>query len=488
MYRRILVMIAAALLFGLTLPTVGLSDEGDEPGPVEVDQTPMTGDETVSLTPSPQPMSPTGPAPPGTFTYEEWSSGETDSENGLNVVSSTAPGTSALTGIVQDESTGNPISGATATLSAEADSPPVATTTDSGGSFAFIDMPPGAYTLMVTAPGYGSFSLIHGDYLADDYSQVTVELNATTQVYDESIGSDPAALTTDLESAAPIGRHTRVPPSIRVLLMNRDSHCNPFSSTGIVRRYQWEFYVLHVLKPEVGGVLDTNITGMRAFESIVQNFGWFHLLDDKLTFDVDDSTNYQCFRTGRGWRPRGVWRNWLQDVLDERIASTTGRIQITQYGPGSFLDSSCHEDPSFPPDGNTASQRGISSLTTLAACGPITDWRGVVDYYYTHTVRNGTAPPNPQTSFTKFSGGITFTFKSLVAGHPVGWIYEIHRLRATGWKRIYIKGWSRQRREVPTSYAYGPITGCSKYRIRAINPVGNSVFSSVNNGNPICPG
>lgn len=222
------------------------TDEGDMPGPVEADQTPPMSDETVSLAPAPQPMSPLGPASPGTYATEEWESGETDTEYGLKVVTSTAPGTSALTGIVQDDATGEPIVGATVTMRCQIFRTIVTTTSDSGGAFAFIDLPVNTYTLTVTAPGYGSFSLF-GNYEADSQYQVTVALTLTAQVETESTAAETATEYSNDVDVRPRTTMPQVPYSCQeppwlvrlfVLLSRRDlsgaasTHASPFATRG----------------------------------------------------------------------------------------------------------------------------------------------------------------------------------------------------------------------------------------------------------------
>lgn len=484
-----LVVLVLAMVSALTLVPVALADEGDIPGPVESDQTAYAVDEVVINAPAPIPMSPTGPAPPGTYTTELWSEGETDTENGLYVVSSSAQGTAALTGVVQDEATGDPITSATVRLGCPGDAPEIITDTNAGGGFAFINIATGAcYTLTVSVPGYGTFQSINATYGADEQYEITVELNATAQLEDESVTTAAVSQTQAGTESAPIGAHTRVPPAIRVGKVVRNTDCT-YSYTPDplpVVNYKWDFYVLHVLRPEVGG-LGYNQAAMRGFEGMVQNYGWYHKLVGGV-FDVDWSARYQCFKPRA--RVARTWRTWLGDVLDERVADAAGRITETLYEKGSYLAANCAPDSKHPPDGGLGSQLGISSLTTLASCGPIGDWRNVIGYYYVPSVVSGHAPPNPVTSFSRPPGAVSFTFQSYAGIFHLAWGYELDKKVGAGsWTRIYRRGWSRRARAVPTSWTYTPPGGqCAKYRARAYNPVGYSVYSSFNAGTQICPG
>ena len=482
-----LIVLVLALTFAMSAVPAARADEGDIVGPVEADQSAYTVDEVVSQAANPIPMSPTGPAPPGSYTTELWSDGETNTEYGVQVVSSSATGTAALTAVVQDEATGNTISGASATLACLLDSTSLTTTTDASGGFAFIDVPAdNCYTLTVTAPGYGTFQSTHGIYAADSQYSMTIELTSSPQSYDESVATADTAQTISGPEIAPLGAHRRVPPAIRVAEVNRNPDCsfNSIPDPLPIVNFKWDFYVEHVLAPEVGGE-GYNQTAMTAFESLVQNYGWYHKLVGG-SFDVDWSQKYQCFRLhGRVERR---WRTWLwANVLTNRIADSGSRIKETMYAKGRNLYSDCSEDPNFKRGHNVASQKGITSLTTLPACGPLSDWLSVVGYYYIWPVVSGTAPSNPVTSFTAYASSIKFGFQSYSGTFHIAWGYQVDKNTGSGWTRVYLRGWSRISRQVPTTWTYST-SGCARYRARAYNPVGNSVYSSINGGNQICTG
>lgn len=198
--------------------------------------------------------------------------------------------------------------------------------------------------------------------------------------------------------------------------------------------------------------------------------------------DVDNSTSYQCFKPQYPVRREVLrsWRAWLQEVLQNRVVDSNGNIQQTQYRAGS---SQTCADPAYPANGNLLSQNMVKAMSEV--CG-YTDWKGIVEYFYTGNVVGGSAPPNPVTSFTRVGGGIQFTFQSKVGGSLVAWSYVLQRNTSSGWRTIYNRGWSKATRSVPTTFTY--LTGtCTSYRVKGVNPVGSSVYSSFNSGNSICP-
>ena len=412
---------------GLATGTITLSlDDQPETGPLASDQTAETGDDTTSSPGNPQPMSPSGLVSFGSFTSDLWTGSETGTVDGLNVVSSTDSGTFALTGVALDASTGSAIQGATVGLT-DSGSTTTSTTTDGSGSFAFINMPSGVYGLSVNGSGYGSYQVLNYNYESDTKSQVTAELDTSSQTYDESANPADSSLSTS-SAAVSYNSQTRVPPSIRVAFVNRDSQCNRTSipSNPVVRNYKWDFYVLHVLGPEVGG-LGLNELGVKAFESVVQNYAWYNAIHRFAPggADVDNSTSFQCFKPEFPVR-RDVlrnWRIWLYDVLPTRVAAPGGNLQLTQFRGGSHQV--CSGDSEFPADGNVLSQNDLVEMSQNCA---YSDWKPIVNYFYTGHVVNGQAPPNPTTSFSRPSGGVALNFVSKVGGSPVGWSYVLQRL------------------------------------------------------------
>src|SRR5205085_11610623 len=99
-----------------------------------------------------------GAAPAGSYATELWSDEDTATPNGVNVVNSSAAGSFAVTGVVVDASTGQPVSGASVILTrydyctncppacADPPCPPptiarsTLATSDAAGGFAFINM------------------------------------------------------------------------------------------------------------------------------------------------------------------------------------------------------------------------------------------------------------------------------------------------------------------------------------------------------------
>lgn len=169
-------------------------------------------------------VSPTiNPAPVGSYTTEHWPEDATGAADGIDVVHSTASNTFALTGVVIDGATGEPVPGASAMIHGIKNAPPCAepcipidpnqcdfncpfaasTTSDSKGAFAFINMPNtnGGYLhLTVNKTGYGSYTLEHVSAVElNNAHVVTVSLSGEAQMYDAGVPRDenPARLSPD---------------------------------------------------------------------------------------------------------------------------------------------------------------------------------------------------------------------------------------------------------------------------------------------------
>src|SRR5205085_7394511 len=85
--------------------TLALSDEDAVIGRLSADQSDATTSDPDLSPAAPQPVAPTGLLAPGTYTTETWGNTEVGNDRGLEVVSSTDPGTFSVTGIVKDAAT-----------------------------------------------------------------------------------------------------------------------------------------------------------------------------------------------------------------------------------------------------------------------------------------------------------------------------------------------------------------------------------------------
>lgn len=417
------------------------------------------------------------------------------SETGLTVVSSTNPGTFALTGVVIDDA-GNAVPAAVVTLRSDVTGMPVEGLTDALGAFAFINVPASTvgerFDLEVLAPGHGAYNVLNDLYDPNDTYVINVQLDQSSQTFNlATTAKGDSTLTGSSTTTTDYDANKRVPPTILVSRMTTTSDgCTKASGASVIwtRRFPWKFYVLHVMRPEIGGnsypggYFDQ--TAAKGVASAIQNYAWYHRRTTATAAngaDVDNTTSYQCFWP---WaKVRRVWRSWVNDIQDERI-SFGGETGITQYRAGSY---NCTEG-SYPADGNKLSQLGAKARDE--SCG-VNNWRNIAEYYYTGSVVGGQQPPVPQTSYSTTPDGIRFTFRSIVGDSPVGWRYVLERHRCLGggecfWGAIYNRGWSWKSRSVPTSFKYE--TGdCGRFRVKASNPVGASKYASYNNEQFICP-
>jgi hypothetical protein len=478
--------------------TVSLSSEPTPTGGLEHDQSSEAGDDTPFSPATPQAMSPTGIAPGGSYSTDLWPGDATGTSDGLYVVSSTASGTTALSGVVRDDSTGSPVAGAAVTLTYQSCAPtcsgvPTTTTTDEQGSFAFVNMPATTDDLTVGSNGYGLYSVVNDPYAADTPYETTVSLTAASQTIDMAGGAGTIADNSNFDTSLPGTAYSqrRVPPSIRVELLNtypRSAGQQFCQASGgpqnpPVVNYSFDFYILHVVEPEVGG-LNYNQIGMKAFMAIAQNFAWFHKTKQG-SYDVTNASNIsQCFQPKEKVSV-SQWNAWIQDVLDERIADSSDNLRETQYASGT-APGSC-DDPADPAhNGTQASQYGIKAHSEptepaypYASC-QMSDWRDLAVYYYPTTwhVVSGLKPMLPKTSYSVSGGQITLNFNSQIYGANVAWRFYLQRLSGGSWRTFQTVKWSHASRSIPQSYTFTPSdSSCTRYRVKAWNPAGASQAS-----------
>lgn len=162
--------------------------ETDVNGPVASDQTPPTQSDVVDTVTAPPPTPVNGQAV-GSLTTSILSPDYTDSPDYLQVYTSTGSGTAALTGVVTSSS--GVVAGASVILQApcvtSTSSPCIGSqttvTSDSNGGFALVNIPVATsgtpYTLIVSAAGYGSYTVTGDTYDPDTTYQTTVDLQGS---------------------------------------------------------------------------------------------------------------------------------------------------------------------------------------------------------------------------------------------------------------------------------------------------------------------
>jgi hypothetical protein len=481
-------------------------DQQDQAGALESDQAAATADESAAAAAAtPQATSPAGAVDPSTYTSEVWSGAEAGADSPLRVITSTAPGTFAMTGLAVDAGSSDPVAGAAVTLTSGGTT--LSTTTDADGAYAFANVPAaaGAYDLTMAAPGYGGYTQTNNAVTADQTYQMTSRLGASAQAYDETT-TELAAETQDLTAVAgSYYSRSRIPATINVKMMNvyppgsRDSHGNALNcapqpdaaqpSPVPIKAFATPFYLLHVAPEEVG-FLNLNKVGMRAFFALELNFAWFHKTQGP-PYDVTNSTDSQCFRPESAVDAR--WRGWLQTVLRHRVAAGDGSLVPTYYrGYGNRVEACA--DPAYAPGGGLANQNIIAGLSNpKSSCSThFTDWRKLARYFYSGAkLVLGQVPPHPQTGYSVAGGAITFTFKSLwsVAGTRTAWSYLLQRYDSASsrWTKLVFITENSVTGSIRQSYTYAGGSGkCQKYRVLSGSPVGWSKASNYNGGKTIC--
>jgi len=490
--------------------SVQIADDGDEMGELEADQTAAVADDSTFTPAAPQPMTPSGPAPPGSYSTETWDPDATDTTDGLNVVSSTAPGTTALTGFIEDDNNSSPVSGATVMLSytpCQGCTPiSTSTTSDGAGSYAFLNMPaPFTYTLTIAAMTFGSYTVTNDSYAANETYEHTAVLTTSPQTYDATNEDAPdSGLAPDLSLPGTAYSQRRVPPAILVQMYDLWPHnsghtyCTPKDPTPVrVRNYALPFYVVHVTNSEIG-FFGPNQTNTQAMMSIIQNFAWFHKTKGG-NYDVVNAANLyagQCFQP-KEKIPRARYNAWLalsRAIAKFRVIDGSGNLRETPYRSGK-APGFC-TDPFWPAHGGTASQYGIRAHSLPTEPGgtnhcQITDWKTLALYYYptSWSIVSIKRPPPPVTSFTRdSSSSITFHFHSRVYGKNVAWSFKLQRKLADGWHTFKTTRWVPQDHAVREYYTLANLPPtCVRYRVTANNPFGGSLPARFNGGNPINP-
>jgi len=258
-----------------------------------------------------------------------------------------------------------------------------------------------------------------------------------------------------------------------------------------VRTFPFRYYLLRVAYEEVN-ILKMNQIGMKAFLSIAQNYAWVRKTRGG-PFDVDNSTNFQCFRPRKS--VDGRWRAWIEDTLDERVTKpNSNRLLLTEYRGN---EPAACSDPLFPEHGGKANQHVIKALSEASfGCPQRTNWRDIVKYFYQvdTKIKDGVRPFLPKTGVVHFpdhSLRITFTsyFRGTDRGATVyentAWSYRIVQRKPNGTFRRFRERKPSGFNAVPSSvdFTAAEAAGTNRYYVRACNPFGCSEAAEVRDPN-----
>ncbi len=181
-------VVAACVALALVFSALAPAEDGDNvPGPPAVDQS----DAPSSQVPAPVAAIPVSVSGGGVGPYRTttWDTAAADTTKDLAVITSSAAGTSALTGVVA--AAGTPVPGAAVSLEQPGGSHSARTTSNADGAYAFVDIPPGTYVFAVTASGYGTLTVTDDSYEPNQYYERTVSLTGAPRTYS---AADPPVL------------------------------------------------------------------------------------------------------------------------------------------------------------------------------------------------------------------------------------------------------------------------------------------------------
>ena len=475
--------------------TLAVADEDALVGELSANQAPADVVESDPSPAAPQPATPSGVLPSGSYATEVWDSSEVGNDRGLEVVSSTALGTFATSGIVKDETFELPIAGAAVTVTVGGTT--VSTTTDSNGAWAVANMPPGPTDLTISAPpSYGSYQLTNSQSSPDTTYEQTVSLSTTALSEDDT--PDTVDLTEQDQAIEPPGQafsQSRVPPTMRVRMLNlypvgspNQKNCAPLPGEPgksdqtpfrPVKTYPFDYYVERVAYQELGS-FGLNDVGMKGNFALIQNYGWFHKTKGG-SYDVDNSTRYQCFRERR--RVDRRWRQWIKDVLDERVTTAQNKLRETRYFGNQIRGCS---DPAYPQHGDIAGQLVLAGRSEQD-CPRETNWRNLVTYYYVQGTKviPGKRPLPPSTSAVHWANNeLRINFSSNVYYKNVAWKFRVLQRQADGtWKQFPEVRLTGSGMPSYLQLSAAQAAGTHRYRVQAWNPVGWSQISNVRDPN-----
>lgn len=484
------------------------------PGTAPSDEDNTVVDMVTTDPATPAPMTPSGPAAAGTFTRTLWEAEETNTMNGVQVVTSNAATDTALTGTVIDSAQSTPVAAATVTMTTG--STTATTSTDSQGSFAFAGMPPGTYTMTITAPSLGTYTMTNSQLVANESYYRQAELTTAPQTIDDAPRPprEQSALLQRFKAGGGTiyGSNARIPPYIRVamvpLVESGMNQCAPAGdrNSAPIKRYAWSYYVNSVVIEETK-ILQYNEKSFKAFAAMVQSFAWYHA-NQPGPYDVDASRDDQCFRPHR-LRPTTM-RRWLfESTFKTKISLSNKKIEETFFSSGR-QERPCSDGavddagkPLFTPGNGRASQWILKNQGEGKCQGDFSTWQKMVEYWDKGKVREASAPRPPSVSNGDIPGprtGVRLTFKS---GPERGqaWNYIVERKvvgqPASAWQRIANLRWAVATKPIYCdSFTPRTIPLCMEsetgnpyqYRVRATAPAGSSRYTPVDNYRVIDPG
>jgi hypothetical protein len=523
--------------------------DGQDVGPVSIDQSPSVGSSPEMAPVAPVAASPNGVADPATYTSETWAPEETDTNKQLAVIASTAAGTTAVTGLVTDEATGDPISGAAVAmnyLDGSGVERSVSTTSGALGGYAFVNMPPATYTVSFAAAGHGTLTFTNDSYEADQTYELTAPLSTEAETYDATTGPETDNdVTPDWPPTAGTAfSYVLPPPSIRIAVLPIIPRNDPLviqnskyacgadrkynASVDPIQTHSMFYYLARVAYEEIRGE-SYNGVALDAFSSISGNFAWYHVTQPA-TFDVMNTGglprpnegavgrySFQCYGPKKGGKVLRKLRDNIVAAMKWHFAGTVAGhaspIYETHFARGSagLCTNGWWANNPTPP--GQASQLGMGPLAADLGClgNPSTGdmrspWQRVVSVYYPPCAgpygcfRKNASAPTPKvwiTSATAADGSATkvLHFESRAKDQTgvsklVGWHYIVRKYYVDATDG-HPAGWSTFK-VFPYNGNKLEISSCGAYQVQGMNPAGGSAWTQFiprtqDPKTPICP-
>lgn len=321
--------------------------------------------------------------------------------------------------------------------------------TASDGSYGLRDIPVVGtdYALMdisVTKLGFGAWSVLQTPIYSGGnhtmYPMLTLFPQTTTNgapMSDQALEGHTSASPGPGKTPR-WGDDWRPPPTIRVEFVDRFEsglkQCNatthpPTHKGGAT--YSLRYYLEHVVLGEINARYPVEAIRVQAMAALNYAWFWVHKGGKPFTpayYDVDDSTNYQCFRH------EGAIDSRISDAVSWALARVMHRNGVFQSEYRATSGSTCDS-----PNDNRMYQVGARSWASGSCAGGARDANWILHHYYdsggAFSIDGVQVPGTPTFDSTRpRNTHVGLYFASYAATH-----YQIQRWNGSAWQVLYDK-------------------------------------------------